>query len=186
MTQLPAFVSRPLVDAYTDALAAGAAAPPVASPSAVIDSALTDGVPARLTLDAGRTLVLAMPVGFARVLLDADPLTVIWDADVAADTLTDRTPVDVPRPRLTLLVDERIADSAVLVEHRPIRFADSGRAQVEVIVDRLVVTVAALRSPGRSSSRLVLRWRDLLLGGRTRSRPTNGDPALDLVRRSTP
>jgi hypothetical protein len=185
MTQLPAFVSRPLVDAYADALASDAAAPTVASPSAVIDSALTDGVPARLALDAARTLVLAMPVGIARLLLDADPLTVVWD-DLAADTSTDRTPVDVPRPRLTLLVDERIADSAVLVEHRPIRFADSGRAQVEVVVDRLVVTVAALRSPGRSSSRLVLRWRDLLVADDHGPAPTNADPALDLVRRSTP
>ncbi|MGY4769178.1 hypothetical protein ACXC9Q_19865 [Kribbella sp. CWNU-51] len=185
MTQLPAFVSRPMVDAYADALGADAVAPTPTPAGTVVDSPLTDGVPARLALDASRTLVLAVPVGVARVLLDADPLTVVWD-DRTVGTSTDRTPVDMPRPRLTLLVDERIADSAVLVEHRAIRFADSGQAQVEVVVDRLVLTAAALRSAGRSSSRIVLRWRDLLVAGDVGPASTAGDPALDLVRRSAP
>jgi hypothetical protein len=139
----------------------------------------------RVVLDASRTLVLAVPVGAARVLLDADPLTVVWD-DLIAGTSSDRMPVDLPRPRLTLVVDERIADSAVVVEHRPIELADSGRAQVEVVVDRLVVTAATLRSPGASGSRLVLRWRDLLVAHDSGPAPTPGDPALDLVRRSAP
>ena len=184
MTQLPAFVSRPLVDAHADALGVDVVAGVPAPAGVVVDSPLTDGVPARIALDASRTLVLAVPVGVARVLLDADPLTAVWD-DLTAGTSTGRTPVDVPRPRLTLLVDERIADSAVLVEHRPIRFADNGLAQVEVVVDRLVLTAAALRSAGRSSSRLVLRWRDLLVADDVGPAPTAGDPAIDLVRRST-
>ena len=183
MTQLPAFVTRPLVDAYADALPPAVTPPPV-TPATVVESALTDGVPSRLALDASRTLVLAMPVGVARVLLDADPLTVVWD-DLTAGTSSERTPVDLPRPRLTLLVGERIADTAVVIEHRPIQLADHGRAQVEVIVDRLVLTAATLRSPGPSGSRLVLRWRDLLVADDLGPAPTPGDPALDLVRRST-
>ena len=113
-------MTRPLVDAYADALGAGRVRRRRSPRGTVVDSALTDGVPARLALDASRTLVLAVPVGVARVLLDADPLTVVWD-DLTAGTSSDRTPVDLPRPRLTLLVDERIADSAVVIEHRPIQ-----------------------------------------------------------------
>jgi hypothetical protein len=183
MTRLPDFVTRPLLDAYADALDPDLIRPTVAPAFTVIESGLTDGVPARLALDVSRTLVLAVPLGVARVLLDADPLTVVWD-DLTAGTPTGRATVDLPRPRLTLLVDERIADSAVVVEHLPIQFADGGRAQVEVVVDRLVVTAATLRSPGASGSRLVLRWRDLLVADDSGPAPTSGDPALDLVRRS--
>jgi hypothetical protein len=182
MTRLPDFVTRPLLDAYADALGPDAIPPAVVPAFTVIESGLTDGVPARLVLDASRTLVLAVPLGVARVLLDADPLTVVWD-DLTAGTSTERTPLDVPRPRLTLVVDERIADTALVVEHLPIQFADGGRAQVEVVVDRLVVTAATLRSPGASGSRLVLRWRDLLVADDSGPAPTSGDPAVDLVRR---
>src|SRR4051812_42862292 len=106
MTQLPAFVTRPLVDAYADALGPVAATRSVTPPATVLESALTDGIPARVALDASRTLVVAVPVGVARVLLDADPLAVVWD-DLTAGTSFDRTPVDQLRPRLTLLVGER-------------------------------------------------------------------------------
>ena len=183
MTQLPAFVTRPLVDAYADALGPDVFPAAVTPAGTLVESGLTDGVPLRVVLDASRTLVLAVPVGAARVLLDADPLTVVWD-DLTAGTSSERTPVDLPRPRLTLVVDERIADSAVVIEHRPIQLADNGRAQVEVVVDRLVVTAATLRAPGASGSRLVLRWRDLLVAADSGPAPTPGDPALDLVRRS--
>jgi hypothetical protein len=184
MTQLPAFVTRPLVDAYADALGPVAATRSVTPPATVLESALTDGIPARVALDASRTLVVAVPVGVARVLLDADPLAVVWD-DLTAGTSFDRTPVDHLRPRLTLLVGERIADSAVVVEHRPIRLGDQGRAQVEVVVDRLLLTAATMRSAGRSGSRLVLSWRDLLLATDVGPVPMSGDPALGLVRRRT-
>ena len=106
---LPAFVTRPLIDAYADALPDQLVPSGAADAGTSLDSALADGVPARLPLDASRSLVLAVPVGVARVLLDADPLTVVWPSSA------ERVPVDLPWPRLTLVVDERIADSTAVV-----------------------------------------------------------------------
>ena len=54
-----------------------------------------------------------------------------------------------------------------------------------MVVDRLVLTAATLRRPAASGSRIVLRWRDLLVADDLGPAPTPGDPALDLVRRST-
>jgi hypothetical protein len=178
MTQLPAVVTRPILDAYADALTLPSASPAAVAPDTVVDSALTDGVPTRLLLDASRSLALAVPIGVARVLLDADPLTLVWSAGVSPLV---RTPVDLPRPRLTLLVDERIADSTAVVEHTPLLLADRGRAVVEVVVDHLVLTAGTLRGRGRFDSRIVLRWRDLLVASPTGPAAVVGDPALELV-----
>lgn len=176
---LPAFVTRPLIDAYADALTSAVSPRGAVDAGTLLDSALADGVPARLPLDSSRSLVLAVPAGVARVLLDADPLTVVWPSPL------DRTPVDLPWPRLTLVVDERIADSTAVVVGTPVLLADHGRAVVSVTVDQLVLTAGTLRAPGRFGSRVVLRWHDLLVA------PGNGpaavvpDPALDLVRRAS-
>jgi hypothetical protein len=182
MDILPALVTRPLVDAYADAL--DPAPPPAAEPPrTTIDSELPDGVPTRLALDAERLLVLAVPFGTARPLLDADPRTVVVDDQAIASAPADeRAPLDLPRPRLTLVVDGRIADTTAVVPHVPLRLADGARTVVEVIVDRLVLTSGALRGPGRFDSRVILRWRDLLLAGDTGAAPTPGDPAMNLIR----
>jgi len=182
MDVLPALVTRPLVEAYADAL--DPAPPPAAEPPRVtVDSELPDGVPTRLPLDATRLLVLAVPVGIARPLLDADPRVVVVDDRAIASVPADvRAPLDLPRPRLTLVVDGHIADTTAIVPHVPLRLGDGTRAVVEVIVDRLVLTSGALRGPGRFDSRITLRWRDLLTAGDTGPAPTPGDPALDLMR----
>lgn len=185
MDAVPALVTRPLVDSYADALdpARLAAAEP---PGTTVDSELPDGVPTRLALDAERLLVLAVPLGTARSLLDADPRTVVVDDRAVGSGPPDkRAPLDLPRPRLTLIVDGRIADTTAVVPHVPLRLADGARTVVEVIVDRLVLTSGALRGPGRFGSRVTLRWRDLLLASDTGPAPTPGDPALDLMRGAT-
>lgn len=186
MDALPALVTRPLLDAYAEA--SSAPRPATAEPTrATLDSELTDGVPARLSLDGGRSLVLAVPLGLARPILEADPRDVVLDDTViAAAPPGEHVPIDRPRPRLTLIVDGRIADTVLLVPHVPLRLGDGLRAQVEVIVDRLMVTAGALRGPGRSDSRLVLRWRDLAVAGDAGPAAGAGDPALRMLRRETP
>lgn len=182
MDALPALVTRPLVDAYADAL--DPTPPPAAEPPhATVDSELPDGVPTRLALDPSRLLVLTVPVGTARPLLDADPrIVVVDDRVIAAAPADERTPLDLPRPRLTLIVDGHIADTTTVVPHVPLRLGDGVRAMVEVIVDGLLLTSGALRGPGRFDSRITLRWRDMLAAGDTGPAPTPGDPALNLLR----
>jgi hypothetical protein len=182
---LPALVTRPLLDAYAETSAANhpvAAEPPRIS----VTSELTDGIPARLALDGGRRLVLAVPLGLARPLLEADPREIVLDdAAIAAAPPGEFAPIDRPRPRLTLIADGRIADTVALVPHVRLRLDDGPRAVLEVIVDRLVVTAGALRGPGRSDSRLVLRWRDLSVAGDTGPAAGPGDPALRMLRGET-
>ena len=185
MTTLPALVTRPLVDAYADALGASpgplSSAPP--GRQVLVQAELTDGIPARLTLDASRSLVLAVPVGVARAWLDADPLAVVVDdAAVAASPPGERVPVDLPRPRLTLVVDGHIADTVVVVARVPVRLGDGQRALVELVVDRLVLTVGSMRGPGRFDSRIAFRWTDLTEADATGPAPVAHDPALDLLR----
>ena len=187
MTALPALVTRPVVEAYADAVAApaGVAQAPPASAQVALRADLTDGVPARFTLDASRSLVLAVPLGAARALLDADPLVVVVDdRAIAASAPADHMPVDVPRPRLTLVVDGHIADTVPVVARVPMRLSDGGVAQVELVVDRLVLTVGSLRGPGRFDSVIALRWSDLRVSADTGPPATAPDPALELLGRS--
>jgi hypothetical protein len=181
---LPALVTRPLADAYADAL--GPAAPaPADPPRSTVDSELPDGIPARLALDGTRVLVLAVPLGTARPLLDADPRTVLVDdRAIAAAPPEERAPLDLPRPRLTLITDGRIADTVAVVSHVPLLLGDGPRSVVELIVDRLLLTAGSLRGPGRFGARIVLRWRDLLTAGNTGPAPIAGDPALTMMRGS--
>jgi hypothetical protein len=182
MDILPALVTRPLIDAYADAL--DPAPPPAAEPlRAVLDSPLRDGVPTRLALDTTRLLVLAVPLGAARPLLDADPRTVVLDDQaIASARAGERAHPDLPRPRLTLLVDGRVADTGAVVPRAALRLGDGTRMVVEVIVDRLVLTSGTLRGPGSFDSRITLRWRDLLAADDAGPAPTVGDPALNLMR----
>jgi hypothetical protein len=182
MDVLPTLVTRPLADAYADAL--DPAAPPTADPPrSIVDSELPDGIPARLALDGTRVLVLAIPLGTARPLLDADPRTVVVDDRAIAAAPPDRrAPLDLPRPRLTLIADGRIADTVAVVPHVPLSLGDGLRSVVEVIVDRLVLTAGSLRGPGRFGARITLRWRDLLIAGNTGPAPIPGDPALNMMR----
>lgn len=183
MNALPALVTRPLIDAYADALAADAGPAPAEPDRVTVDTDLGDGIPARLPLDGTRSLVLAVPLGVARSLMDADPRTVVLDDGTFAATAPGVTvPVDLPRPRLTLVADGRIADTVVVIPHRPLWLGDGGAAAVEVIVDTLVVVAGTLRGPGRQQSRLVLRWRSLQAAGDTGPGVVPGDPALDVLR----
>jgi hypothetical protein len=180
---LPALVTRPLADAYADALA-GSAGPAPAEPDRItLDTDLGDGIPARLPLDGTRSLVLAVPLGVARPLMDADPRTVVLDDRTfgAADP-AGTVSVDLPRPRLTLVVDGRIADTVAVVPRRPLWLGDGGAAEVEVVVDTLLVVAGTLRGPGRQQSRLVLRWRSLRAAGDAGPAAVPGDPALDVLR----
>lgn len=184
MTTLPALLTRPLVDAYADAVRPDAPSPAGAPARQVLVRAeLTDGIPARLVLDASRSLVLAVPIGVARVWLDADPLAVVVDGGTTAGLPAgDRVPIDLPRARLTLVVDGHIGDTAAVVPRVPARLGDARRALIEVVVDSLVLTVGALRGPGRFDSSLVFRWTDLQAAEPTGPVATASDPALDLLR----
>ncbi|NMO55180.1 hypothetical protein HH310_28845 [Actinoplanes sp. TBRC 11911] len=181
MNVLPAFVTRPLADAYLDAL--DPVAPPAPAPTlSTLDTDLPDGVPARLPLDDSRLLVLAVPLGSATPLLAADPrLVVVDDQLITAAPPDGHAPLDLPRPRLTMVVDGRIGDTVPVVPGVPVRLAAGSAAVAELIVDRLLLTAGALLGPGRSGSRLVLRWRPLTVAGPAGPAPTPGDPALDLL-----
>ena len=182
MNVLPALVTRPLADAYADAL--DPAAPPPPDPArSLVDSELPDGIPARLPLDGSRLLVLAVPLGSARPLLDADPRTVVVDDQAfAATPPDDRAQLDLPRPRLTLIAGGRVADTVAVVPHAPLVLGDGLHSMVEVTVDRLVLTAGSLRGPGRFGARITLRWRDLLTAGNAGPAPVPGDPALIMLR----
>jgi len=182
MTLLPALVTAALLDAYAQALTPSQdpATTGTGTALATVTDALADGVPARLPLDATRSLVLAVPLGVARPLLDADPLAVVVDVRRPRDPGL-HVPVDQPAPRLTLVVDGRIGDSAPVVPGTPVRLGSAGRALVEVVVDRLVVTAGTLRGPGRFDSTIVLRWADLVRAGRSGPAPVAADPALAVL-----
>jgi hypothetical protein len=178
---LPALVTRPLTDAYADALDLAAPSPPDPQ-RGIVDSELPDGIPASLALDGSRVLVLAVPLGIARPLLDADPRTVLVDDRAIAAPPDRRAQPDLPRPRLTLVADGRIADTTAVVPHVLLRIGDGPRSVVEVVVERLLLTAGSLRGPGRFGARITLRWRDLLVAGNTGPAPVPGDPALNMMR----
>lgn len=182
MTLLPAVVTRPLVDAFVDA--PGPAPGRATAPPAVLATELPEGIPARLVLDAHRTLVLAVPLGVARPLLEADPLTVVVDdALLTGSDPAQRVVPDVPRPRLTLVADGRLADSITVVPGVAATLADGGRALVTVVVERLRITAGSLRGPGAFGSLLRLTWTDPTAAGDHGAAPVPGDPALLLLRK---
>jgi hypothetical protein len=149
----------------------------------LLEQDLDGGVPALLVLDAARSLVLSVPVGVARPLVDADPLAVVVDTARATPTgLTQ--PADLPRPRLTLLVGGIVGTTAAVLPGVPLLLGVGGRAEVCVLVERLVVTAGALRSPGRFDARIRLRWNDVTRAGDVGAAPVTADPALVLLGRA--
>lgn len=186
MPTLPALISRPLQDAVRPPATAGTGPAPQA-----VQQELSAGLPARIDLDAARSLVLAVPLGVARAVIAADPSSVVFDTGAAG-------PADgsVPRdgggvwPRLTLVVAGAIGETVPVVLGVPFRLAGpagpagpaspTAAAVVEVTVDRLVVTAGTLRSAGRFGSRLSLRWRDLTPAPDDGPPSQLGDPGLPL------
>jgi hypothetical protein len=170
MPVLPALISRPLLDAAPAASDNGFA------PGQTVQQELAAGLPARVDLDGDRSLVLAVPLGVATGVLAADPMTVVFDTGVPNPSdLTALRDSDGAWPRLTLVLTGAIGQTVPVVLGVPVRrvagAAAGVAAVVEVTVDRLVVTVGSLRSPGRFGSQLTLRWRDLTLA------PDTGTPA---------
>lgn len=174
---LPALISRPSLDAVP--------APPPDPALLVVTQELSAGLPVRVDLDAARALVLTVPLGMARAVIAADPSTAVFDTGVA-------NPLDLTAgrdhggawPRLTLVVNGTLGDTVPVVRGVPFRLA-AGPAVAEVTVDELVITAGTLRSPGRFTSRLSLRWRDLTpAADEGPPRPT-GDPGIPITARDT-
>lgn len=173
MPTLPALISRPLQDAGP------VPAVGVDQPSLGVRQELVSGLPARIDLDAARSLVLAVPLGVAGVVIAADPSAVVFDTGVA-------NPPDVtaPRdrgaawPRMTLVVTGTIGETVPVLLGVPFRLAGPGPAVVEVVVDQLVIATGSLRGPGRFGSRLALRWRDITLAPDAGPPPPLGDPSI--------
>lgn len=163
MPALPALLGRPLL----------VTGPAQAADLRVLQLDLTVGLPARLALDATRSLVLAVPLGVARAVLAADPLAVVVETGDPAMGVAPHERRDTDRcwPRLTLVDAGRIGDTVPVVVGVPMRLGRDGAAVVEVLVDHLRVTAGSLRSPGRYGSRIVLFWRDL------QRAPDRGPPA---------
>jgi hypothetical protein len=131
---------------------------------------LTAGIPARIDLDGARGLVLAVPLGMARPVLACNPLAAVFDSldpDAAA-----------VQPRLTLLDDGAIADTAAVVTGVPLRLGHGTAGVVEVVGERLLLSAGSLRRPGDYGSRIVLRWRDLRAAPATGPPAAAGDPAI--------
>ena len=172
MPMLPALISRPAGDVVPAPLPGTAS-----GPERSVREDLAAGVPARVGLDATRALLLAVPLGTARAVLDADPLAVVYDS-AAPQGATQLRDAAAAWPRLTLLLGGAAGDTVPVVPAVPVRLAVGATAAVEVTVDRLVLTAGSLRSPGRFGSRLELRWR--LIGPAPDAGPPAavGDPSI--------
>ncbi len=179
MSLLPSVLSRPMLDAYVDARTpSGSAGAGQTAGMQLLQAELSAGVPATIGLDAAHSLVLAVPLGVAGIVLSADPLAVVVDTSAPIAAASLRRDLDAAWPRLTLVSDGRIAETAPVVAGLPVRFSGGARAAVEVVVDRLVLTAGSLRSPGRFGSQIVLRWRDLSLAADAGPPASAGDPAV--------
>ena len=154
---LPAHLTRP-----------GAAPAPPAPPDgfAVLESDLAQGLPARLPLREGLSLVLSLPLGRARRWQAADPLAVLTDTAARRASLLPAPTAgvgDLPGPRLTLLVGDQLGTTVPAVPDLVHRLGTAdGRTELELLVLDLVLTAGTLRGPGAFSSRLSLAWRAAL------------------------
>lgn len=133
----------------------------------VLDVPLDGGVPARIALDADRTLVLAVQLGEARR----------WMAEPPDAPFTERG------ARLTLLEAGAVGDTAPVTVGTAVSLGRNGAASVEVVVDTLTLTAGCLRGPGRFGGRIALRWRDLTRAPDTGPPPSPGDPAIPQLTR---
>ena len=180
MTALPSVLTRPLPGGT------GTTPAPDDGAQQSVQLNLTAGIPAVIALDAGRSLVLAVPLGMAGPLLAADPLAVLVDTGDASYQPApgeQRDPM-APGARLTLIVGGAIADTGAVMAGVPLRLGAGLAAAVEVAVDRLVVTAGSLRAMGDYGSQITLRWRDLRTAPGTGPPPVTGDPALTQLRPS--
>jgi hypothetical protein len=183
MPVLPALISRPL----SPAPPAPPAGPDLAGalPFLTVTQELSAGLPTRIDLDAGRRLVLAVPLGVARAVITADPSAVVFDS-AALDPPDPAALRDggAAWPRLTLVLADEIGQTMPVLPGVAGRLTgpDPAVAVVEVTVDRLVITAGTLRSPGRFGSRLTLRWRDLSLGLDAGPASGTGDPSIPPAR----
>ncbi len=176
MDPLPSFLTRPavlLADVLPDAVAGPAAA---VTGETTLRQALDAGVPTRLPLTGQRALVLAVGLGKARELMDADPSAVVidlaaGDADAAADP-------DQPVARLTLLDGPTLGDTVPVVAGVRSTLAAGAGAAVEVVVDALTITAGSLRSPGQYGSSVTLRWLAVGAAPDDGPPPAPGDPSL--------
>lgn len=175
MDPLPPLLTRPaalLAEVAPDVLAD---APPAAGET-TLRQALDSGVPARIPLTGQRALVLAVGLGKARELMDADPSAVAVDL-VAAGTPAEPDP-DRPVARLTLLDGATLGDTVRVVAGVRSTLAVAGGAAVEVVVDDLTITAGSLRSPGQYGSSIALRWHAIGTAPDDGPPPAPGDPSL--------
>ncbi len=169
----------PLLPALTTRAPAAAPPPHAAAAVRAVRRNLDAGLPARIDLDATRSLVLGLPLGRARAVLAADPLAVVFDtaAPMPADPGRPRD-TGGAWPRLTLVAAGTIGESVPVVAGVPFRLRAGGAAVVAVTVERLRVTAGSLRSPGRFGSVVALGWRDLGLAPDSGPPPAVGDPSI--------
>jgi hypothetical protein len=140
-----------------------------------LSQVLDGGLPARIALDGGRTLILAIAVGQARRWMADDPSVIAVDLPPRAATgSAELRGLDTPVARLTLVAGGRIGDSVPVIAGRQAILASDGVGSVEVVLDRLVVSVGSLRSPGLYGSEIRLRWRPLDVA------PPDGPAQVDL------
>lgn len=174
---LPPFLTRPpvlLADLLPDLLPDAAAAP--VPGETTLRQALDAGVPARLPLSGQRALVLAVGLGKARELMDADPSVVV--IDLAAGDPDAAPDPDQPVARLTLLDGPTLGDTLRVVAGVRIPLAVGGGVAVEIVVDTLTITAGSLRSPGQYGSSVRLRWRPVGTAPDDGPPPAPGDPSL--------
>lgn len=177
MDPLPPLLTRPavlLADVAPDVLAEPS--PAAAAGETTLRQPLDTGVPARIPLTGQRVLVLAVGLGRARELMDADPSAVAVDL-AAAGTPAEPDP-DRPVARLTLLDGATLGDTVRVVAGVRSTLAVGGGAAVEVVVDALTITAGSLRSPGQYGSSITLRWRAIGTAPDDGPPPAPGDPSL--------
>jgi hypothetical protein len=173
---LPSFLSCPAV-LLADVLPGAASGPAAALPGeTTLRQALDAGVPARLPLTGQRALVLAVGLGRAREVMDADPSAVV--IDLAAGDAGAAADPDRPVARLTLLDGPTLGDTVSVVADVRGTLAVGGVAAFEVVVDALTITAGSLRSPGQYGSSVTLRWRPVGAAPDDGPPPAPGDPSL--------
>ncbi len=161
MARLSPVVVRTLVPPAPSA----AAAPPPGY--TLLDTTLSQGLPARFPLSARLTLALVLPTGLARPWLRADPATVVSTSEEPPPDGASRRPglADAARPpiRLVLVADGRRVSEVPLVRGAErLLPADPGRpAEIAVRPLGWRVTAGALVGPGTSGSWLRLAWRSV-------------------------
>jgi hypothetical protein len=142
-------------------LAAPLPSPTAAPPAgyALVESTLTQGLPARFPLGPRLTLAVTVPTGLARAWVRADPALVVSSSDEpSAAGIADAGRVPI---RVVLLADGGLVGAAPLVRAVEVLLPGAPDRPVEVAVVALGwrVTAGALVGPGGPGSWLRLAWR---------------------------